>query len=138
MSVFLDLDDPTGTAFSSDQLPQGPVDPSLFQSSWLFAGSLSAPVERMEIDLCPYHSTHDNDDVDENGIGDCECGDQNGDGTVDVRDLVAINRAIFNPALATPLCDTNNDDVCDVRDLIGANMKIFGRPAYCSRYPHPL
>jgi hypothetical protein len=77
-------------------------------------------------------------DVDANGIGNaCECGDQNGDGRVNVQDLIAINLAIFNPALVTPLCDTNNDGRCNVSDIVGANLKIFGRPAYCSRYPPP-
>lgn len=77
-------------------------------------------------------------DTDGNGIGDdCECGDENGDGTVDTTDLVAINRATFTPSLATPLCDTNADSICDVRDMIGANAKIYGAPAYCSRYPKP-
>jgi hypothetical protein len=56
---------------------------------------------------------------------------------VDVRDLLAISLAIFNPPLATPLCDTNNDGRCDVSDIVGANLKIYGRPAYCSRYPPP-
>jgi hypothetical protein len=92
----------------------------------------------MEIDACPYYATRNNDDTDGNGIGDdCECGDQNEDGTVDVMDLLAINAAIFDPSLATPLCDTNDDDLCDVQDLLGANAKIFGAPAYCARYPSP-
>jgi hypothetical protein len=49
--------------------------------------------------------------------------------------VVAINAAIFDPRLATPLCDTNHDHVCDVSDLIGASRKIFGAPAYCGRFP---
>jgi hypothetical protein len=88
-------------------------------------------------DLCPDYAAS-NADLDGNGIGDpCECGDQNGDGTVNVGDLVAINAAIFDPAKATSLCDTNNDQQCNVSDIVGANRKIFGRPAYCSRYPPP-
>jgi hypothetical protein len=89
-------------------------------------------------DSCPDWSNSDQLDADGNGIGDeCECGDQNGDGTVDVSDLLAINAAIFDPSLATPLCDTNDDDLCDVQDIIGANAKLFGAPAYCARYPAP-
>ena len=52
-------------------------------------------------------------------------------------DLLAINAAIFNPDLATSLCDTNDDDQCDVQDLLGVNAKIFGAPAYCAKYPAP-
>jgi hypothetical protein len=54
-----------------------------------------------------------------------------------VNDILAINAAIFDPSLATPLCDTNDDDQCDVQDILGANAKIFGAPAYCARYPTP-
>ena len=53
---------------------------------------------------------------------------------MNVQDLVAINLAIYTPALVTPLCDTNDDDQCNVRDIVGANLKIFGFPAYCSRH----
>lgn len=89
-------------------------------------------------DNCPVLRTSNISDADGNGIGnECECGDQNRDGRVNVSDLVAINRAIFIPSQVTPLCDTNNDDLCDVRDIIGANLKILGQPAYCSRYPPP-
>jgi hypothetical protein len=88
-----------------------------------------------EADNCRIFPNPPQLDGDANGIGDaCECGDQSGDGTVDVSDLVAINRAVFDPAVATPLCDTNGDDLCDVRDIVGANRKIFGGFAVCSRY----
>jgi hypothetical protein len=90
------------------------------------------------LDNCPFASNPDQTDSDGNQIGDpCECGDQNGDATVNVLDILAINDAIFNPALVTDLCDTNHDNRCNVLDLIGANNKIFGAPAYCSRYPGP-
>jgi hypothetical protein len=89
-------------------------------------------------DVCPDYRTANPLDSDGNGIGDaCECGDQNGDGTVDARDLVAINLAIFGSVPVSPLCDTNYDGRCDVSDIVGANLKIFGQPAYCSRYPPP-
>jgi cysteine-rich repeat protein len=55
----------------------------------------------------------------------CECGDQNLDGRVNVQDLVAINAAIFTPTLAQELCDTNLDDRCNVSDIVGANREIF-------------
>jgi hypothetical protein len=51
--------------------------------------------------------------------------------------VLAINAAILDPSLATPLCDTKDDGKCDVQDLMGANAKIFGAPAYCARYPTP-
>jgi hypothetical protein len=89
-------------------------------------------------DNCPYWPGTAQADVDGNGIGDaCECGDQSGDGRVDVRDLIAINLAIFGSVPVSPLCDTDNDTRCNVRDIVGANTKIFGRPAFCSRYPLP-
>jgi hypothetical protein len=89
-------------------------------------------------DNCPYWADADQTDSDANGIGDaCECGDQNEDGSVDVRDLVAINLAIFGALPASPLCDATSDGLCKVRDIVAANYKIFGRPAFCSRYPLP-
>ncbi len=106
-------------------------------------------------DNCP-DWPNDQSDFDGNGIGDeCECGDQSGElcrlgdlfpefclghpsyGTVDVTDILAISAAIFDPTLATPLCDTNDDGLCDVGDILGSNNKIFGAEAFCSRYPAP-
>jgi hypothetical protein len=90
-------------------------------------------------DNCPYSFNPDQSDLDHNGRGDfCECGDQNGDGRVNVVDLIAINQAIFSPSLVTPLCDTTGDGLCDVRDLIGANRTIFvPKTATCGRQPVP-
>ena len=89
-------------------------------------------------DNCAVWPNPGQSDVDGNGIGDaCECGDQDGNGRVDVRDLIAINLAIFEPVRITPLCDTNDDDLCNAADIVGANDRIFGRPAYCSRHPSP-
>jgi hypothetical protein len=89
-------------------------------------------------DLCPDWAWSAEVDTDGNGIGNqCECGDQNGDGRVNVIDLVAINTAIFNPSQVTVLCDTNEDGLCNVVDIVGANLKIFGAPAWCSRFPEP-
>jgi spore coat protein A len=90
------------------------------------------------VDLCPRFASGDQSDTDGNGRGDvCECGDQNGDGTVDVRDILAINAAIFAPAQATPLCDANDDGACDVQDILAVNATIFGAAAYCERFPRP-
>jgi glucose/arabinose dehydrogenase len=89
-------------------------------------------------DLCPAFASPDQTDTDGNGIGNvCECGDQSGDGRVDVIDLVAIQLAIFDPSLATPLCDANGDDRCNVVDLVAVNRRIFGARASCSRNPLP-
>jgi hypothetical protein len=90
-------------------------------------------------DGCEYYADPAQSDVDGDGRGDpCECSDQTGDGRVDVRDLVAINRAIFEPARITPLCDGNGDGRCDVRDLVAANREIFTpRSSTCSRQPFP-
>jgi hypothetical protein len=91
------------------------------------------------LDDCPYYANPDQKDTDQDGRGDaCECGDQNGDGRVNVADLVSINLAIFNPGLVTPLCDTNNDGLCNVADIIGANTAIFvPRTSTCARQPVP-
>jgi hypothetical protein len=75
-------------------------------------------------------------DADSNGDGHgnrCSCGDQNSDGAVNVSDIVDINLAIFNPALATLLCDTQNDSLCNVSDIVNANIEIFspGTTATC-------
>jgi hypothetical protein len=79
------------------------------------------------LDTCPYVAGDDPlADGDDDGRGDeCECGDQNRDGETTVSDLVAINTAIFNPALATPYCDANGDGQCDVNDIVFVNIEIF-------------
>jgi uncharacterized repeat protein (TIGR01451 family) len=91
-------------------------------------------------DNCPYHANPDQTESDANGRGNaCECGDQTGDGTVDVRDLIAINLAIFDPGRVTPLCDANNDGQCSVSDIVAANAEIFspGNTSTCTRQPVP-
>jgi hypothetical protein len=69
----------------------------------------------------------------------CECSDQNGDGHNTVQDLVSINGALFNPSLATPLCDGNHDRACTVSDIIAANIAAFavGNPSICAFQPVP-
>jgi hypothetical protein len=93
-----------------------------------------------ESDNCPFFSSRDLADADGDGRGNaCECTDQNGDGRNDVRDLIAINVAIFNPGLATPLCDGNNDGRCNVQDIIAANVEIYSptSTSTCARQPVP-
>jgi Tol biopolymer transport system component len=92
-----------------------------------------------DADNCRYYATPHLTDTDGDGRGDaCECSDQNEDGTVDVRDIIAINTAIFNPQLVTPLCDGNNDDECNVADIIAANKAIFSPgTSTCERQPVP-
>jgi hypothetical protein len=91
-------------------------------------------------DNCPFLANPAQTDTNANRRGNaCECGDQNGDGRVDVLDLVAINVAIFNPSLRTPLCDANNDDNCSVNDIVAANLEIFspGSTSTCAAQPVP-
>ena len=90
-------------------------------------------------DNCPAFATPNVNDADGNGIGDaCECGDQNGDGFVDILDILEINEVIFGLQAASPLCDTNEDGICNILDILGANAKIFGQPAFCARFPSVL
>jgi hypothetical protein len=61
----------------------------------LQAGGVGGPVG----DLCPFYSEVDGL-LDTNGDGrgdECQCGDANGDGAVDVNDILAVNDIIFNP-----------------------------------------
>lgn len=69
----------------------------------------------------------------------CLCGDQTVNGVLDVSDLVAVNRAIFVPLTAHPLCDANNDHECSVQDLIALNAGIFSPGiTRCNRHPRPV
>jgi glucose/arabinose dehydrogenase len=91
-------------------------------------------------DNCPFYASADLADTDGDGRGDvCECTDQNGDGRNTVMDLIAINRAIFNPALASALCDGNADGACTVSDIIAANLEIYSptNTSTCARQPVP-
>jgi hypothetical protein len=90
-------------------------------------------------DNCPTFANAQQLDGDSNGRGDdCECGDQDGNGRVNVSDLIAINLAIFNPGLATPLCDANGDGLCNVADIVAANRTIYvPRSSTCARQPVP-
>jgi hypothetical protein len=91
-------------------------------------------------DKCPYNPSANQTDTDGDGRGDaCECTDQNGDGRNTVADIVAINRAVFVPALATPLCDGTGEGNCTVNDLVAANVEIFspGNTSICPRQPVP-
>ena len=53
------------------------------------------------------------------------------------KDLVAINRAIFNPTLVLPLCDGTGDGRCSVSDIVAANVEIFSptSTSICPRQP---
>lgn len=87
-------------------------------------------------DNCVHWPNPRQEDVDANRCGNaCECGDQNGDGRVDVLDIAAINQALFHRAAAGPLCDTNGDDRCNVSDILGVARKISGAAAFCLRFP---
>jgi hypothetical protein len=103
-------------------------------------------------DLCPFYSEIDQvSDTNGDGRGDeCQCGDSNRDGVVDVSDLIQSNSFIFNDPgagtaaegnnrLSAPLADTNFDDELNVVDLLGTNEEIFspGLTATCGRSPQP-
>jgi hypothetical protein len=91
-------------------------------------------------DNCPFFANPDQLDSDGNLRGNaCECGDQDGSASVAVNDILAINRAILDPDLATPLCDANGDGLCSVSDIVGVNLEIFspGNTSTCERQPVP-
>ncbi len=77
-------------------------------------------------------------DTDGNGIGDaCECGDQNGDGTINISDILAINNVVFEIEPASALCDANDDGACNIGDILGVNARLFGAPTFCQQSPAP-
>jgi hypothetical protein len=122
-----------------------PDDVTVSSASGRFLGAGSADGDADGVgnasDNCPVFANPSQADADGNGRGDaCECGDQNGDGHVNVLDLVAINLAIFDPARVTPLCDANGDDLCNVADSMAANVEIFspGQTSTCARQPYAL
>jgi hypothetical protein len=90
-------------------------------------------------DNCPYFANPDQADANGDRRGNvCECGDQNLSGVLNVNDLLAINGAIFDPSLVTPLCDANYDLLCNVSDIIGANRGIYvPKSTICERQPVP-
>jgi cysteine-rich repeat protein len=55
----------------------------------------------------------------------CECGDHDLNGRINVLDIVSINLAIFGAIATQPICDTNLDYLCNVSDIVGANREIF-------------
>ena len=91
-------------------------------------------------DDCPFYATLNRTDTDGDRRGDaCECGDQNADGRNTVSDIIAINQAIFNPALVTPLCDSDLNGLCNVSDIVAVNVEIFSptNTSTCARQPIP-
>ena len=57
-------------------------------------------------------------------LDECECGDEGGNGSVTVSDLVSINLAIFQ-GVNHRLCDANSDLNCNVSDIVSTNKEIF-------------
>jgi hypothetical protein len=94
-------------------------------------------------DACPFVSEWDDGkdtDLDcAGGVGgdcrgdECECGDQNGDGRVNVADIVATNIAIFQGAHRR-LCDSNSDLNCNVQDIVATNIEIFNPDSSTCRH----
>ncbi len=80
-----------------------------------------------------------NRDTDGNGRGDlCECGDQTGDGSIDIGDILAVTAAIFDPSLVTPLCDANHDGRCNIQDILAINAQIFADDIITTCYRWPV
>jgi hypothetical protein len=90
-----------------------------------------------DTDTCPWDPTWNLYDADGNGIGDaCECGDQNRDGAVDVKDLVAFPEGI-REGRPSALCDVTGDGRCSIADLMGVRDRLSGLPVWCAHYPAP-
>lgn len=90
------------------------------------------------LDDCPWYPSAIQGDLDRNGLGDaCECGDATRDGTVDIADLLAVNRSVFNASPASPLCDIDGDGACTIADSIAIHRKIYGAALFCPRHPAP-
>jgi hypothetical protein len=98
-------------------------------------------------DACPQFaesSVRSSFDANGDGRGDlCQCGDANGDGFINVSDIVAINIAIFSKQPKPVLCDANGDGLCSVQDIVKVNLAIFAQPPNnpatllnCSRHPN--
>jgi hypothetical protein len=97
------------------------------------------------VDLCPFLTEwdeladSDGDCPGPNCRGDeCECGDNNLDGSVDVNDILDINGAIFDVNPERNLCDTTGDTDCNVTDILGANSEVFNPGSSTCRHVQPL
>jgi hypothetical protein len=90
-------------------------------------------------DRCPAFADPDQKDANADGIGDaCQCGDANGDGSVDVSDIVAANAMLVGKNPASPLCDANLAGGCETGDIASINAAIYGSCfPVCARYPTP-
>jgi len=96
-------------------------------------------------DRCPqFAGSTVQTDTNGDGIGDaCQCGDANGDGSVDVSDLVAADQMAKGESPASPLCDANGSGPgdkqgCEAGDVAAINSAIYGSCApVCSRYLKP-
>ncbi len=88
-------------------------------------------------DNCPFWPTALLDDTNGDGRGDaCQCGDANGDGLINVSDILTANSGIFDPTQVGVLCDATGDGLCNVSDILAINSAIFGLVTpVCSRHP---
>ncbi len=77
-------------------------------------------------DNCIFAPNPGQEDASSDGRGNaCECGDQSGDGFLNITDILEINSAIFGLQPVAPLCDANNDGACNIGDILGVNFAIF-------------
>jgi hypothetical protein len=95
-------------------------------------------------DKCPFLSEFDpaadadpdcDTGVDADCRGDeCECGDANLDGSVNVNDIIQANTFIFSPIGRQRLSDANSDQQTTVSDLVAINTEVFSPDSATCRH----
>jgi hypothetical protein len=93
------------------------------------------------VDNCPEYATANTADTNTDGIGDeCQCGDADNNGTINLDDIFRVNDIIFGFPY-NDLADTDNNGVANLDDIFGVNDAIFevpGTEPECVRYTnHP-
>ncbi|MEE8556504.1 MAG: hypothetical protein V3T14_01310, partial [Myxococcota bacterium] len=84
-------------------------------------------------DNCPFEPNNGQSDADGNGRGDlCECGNVNGDASLDIFDALAIAQGTLQPPIAElphpRACDVDNNGMCDIFDALAVAQATLQPP----------